>query len=230
MAAVPYRMWAEYLKLLLIRQECPALKLLDVCCGTGTLAEMLTLDGYSVTGFDLSEGMIEAARAKPKAAKLGIRYEVADARSFVLDDTFEAAYSFFDSLNYIAELEGFRSAIQQVAKHLSPGGAFIFDLNTAFAFETKMFDQKDLDKKTSLKYKWEGAYDPGTRVIKVHMEFLKDGQTFQEVHVQRAHSDEEVRQALDDAGFDVVEVFESYTIRKPRRNSDRVHYSCRLRP
>jgi SAM-dependent methyltransferase len=228
MATVPYRMWAEYFKLLLTRQGNPALKILDVCCGTGSVAEMLTFDGYSVTGFDLSPEMIASAREKATERNLAIRYEVADARDFELNDTFEAAFSFFDSLNYIADLDGFRAAISQVAKHLEPEGSFIFDLNTAYAFENEMFSQSDMRKNSMLKYKWDGRYDPAARIIRVEMDFWKEGEHLQEVHVQRAHSEEEVRAALTDAGFGEIELYESYTLRKPRKSTDRVHYVARL--
>lgn len=228
MATVPYRMWAEYLKLLLVKQENPTTKLLDVCCGTGTVAEMLSQDSYEVTGFDLSAPMIETAREKAARKGLHIPYYVADARTFEIDDRFGAAFSFFDSLNYIADLEGFRAAVRRVAQHLEPKGSFIFDLNTSYAFEKQMFTQSDRRKNTVLQYDWKGQYDPETRIIRVEMDFWKDGETWHETHVQRAHSDAEVRQALIDAGFGAVEVFESYTLRKPRRTSDRVHYVTRL--
>ena len=228
MAMVPYRMWAEYLKLLLVRQGNPTLKLLDVCCGTGTVAEMLTVDSYQVTGFDLSAPMIEAARQKAAKKKLKIDYFVADARDFEIDERFGAAFSFFDSLNYVADLEGFRDAVLQVAKHLEPGGSFIFDLNTAYAFEKQMFTQSDRRKNTVLHYEWKGDYNPETRIIQVEMDFWKDEESWHETHRQRAHSEDEVRAALADAGFGAVEIFESYTLRKPRRTSDRVHYATRL--
>ncbi len=229
MATVPYRMWTEYLKLLLIRHDSNALKLLDVCCGTGTVSDMLANDGYEVTGFDISPGMIEKARAKDSKAPIKPRYEVGDARTFELGEKFEAAFSFFDSLNYIADLEGFRQAIAQVAKHLEPGSLFIFDLNTSYAFEADMFTQSELGKKATLRYNWVGRYDRSTRVIRVEMDFWRGDEHLQEVHIQRAHDHKEVREALDDAGFEFIEVLESYTLEKPRRTSDRIHYVARLR-
>ncbi|MBL8060412.1 MAG: methyltransferase domain-containing protein [Chthonomonas sp.] len=230
MAAVPYRMWVEYLKLLLVRQENPTMDLLDVCCGTGTMAEMLVQDSYTVSGFDLSAQMIEKAKQKAEQLGLDIAYFVADARSFELPRRYGCAYSFFDSLNYIAELDGFRSAIQAIANHLEPEGSLIFDLNTAFAFEAEMFTQQDLRKRTDLKYDWQGHYDSDTRVITVTMDFWKGGQHWTETHVQRAHSDAEVRDALSDAGFSQIEAYESYTLRKPRKMSDRIHYCARYLP
>ncbi len=228
MASVPYGMWAGYYRLLLATIEHDPDTLLDVCCGTGNLAEIMADSGYVVTGFDISPGMIEEARRKSKSRDVQIEYRVADARTVDLGAMFDGAFSFFDSLNYIVELEGFRSAVARVARHLGPGGSFVFDLNTAYAFEAAMFDQVELRRNAKIRYKWTGDYDPATRIINVDMRFWRDGEEITETHVQRAHSDQEVREALADAGFDQVRVFESYTLDPPRRRSDRVHYAAML--
>ncbi len=222
MSKVPYPMWVDYYGLLLAKQGLTPDRLLDVCCGTGTVAEMLTAKGFHVTGFDLSEPMIVEARRK----EVGIEYHVADARDFHLGKTFEAAYSFFDSLNYIAEADGFRKAIFCIAEHVEPGGSLIFDLNTAYAFEAKMFDQQNQKKGAPIRYRWRGEFDPETLLVKVSMDFVRDGVEFQEVHVQRAHPHDEVIQNLEDAGFGNIWTYESYTLDRPRKRSDRLHYAA----
>lgn len=224
MANVPYDMWAGYYRLLLTQQGLDPDTLLDVASGTGTVAEILTEQGYTVTGFDLSEAMITEAKAKAVRQDLPITYHVADACTLDLGVKFEGAYSFFDSLNYITTLEGLQQAIASVARHLEPGGSFVFDVNTAYAFEAQMFNQEDQRKRALIKYVWTGNYDPETRIIRVEMNFERNGETFQEVHVQRAHSDDEIRDALRQAGFASCVAFDSYTLDRPRKNSDRVHY------
>lgn len=230
MSNVPYGMWKEYFKLLLVHWDATPARLLDVCCGTGTVAEMLAEEGADVTGFDLSAAMIEEARRKAVARNLEIDYFVADATAFSIERKFECAYSFFDSLNYITTLEGFRAAIQQVYKHLEPNGLFIFDLNTAYAFEADLFTQRDKRKKRPVQYEWQGHYDPSTRVIHVEMDFWHEGHQFHETHTQRAHSPAEVVEALRDAGFERYEVYESYSFDPPRADSDRVHYVAKVGP
>lgn len=223
MADVPYDMWAGYYRLLLSQHGLDPDRVLDVACGTGSVAELLCESGYEMTGFDLSEAMIERARAKAVSKELPIEYHVADATTLDLGKTFEGAYSFFDSLNYISTLAGFRAAIERVGAHLEPGGSFVFDLNTAYAFEQRMFDQKEKRKKAKIRYDWKGDYDRETRTIRVEMEFERDGEIFHEVHVQRAHSMNEVHDALRDAGFDWVKIYDSYTLDAPAKSSDRIH-------
>lgn len=226
MSAIPYEMWYEYYTLLLLSQGVEPKTVLDVCCGTGSVCEILTEHGYLMTGFDLSAAMIESANEKRVQKGLVIDYRVADAANFDFGTKFDAAFSFFDSLNYITSLEGLRNAMQCVANHLPAGASWVFDVNTAYAFEKEMFTQSDVRRNAPIKYDWLGNYDPSTRIIEVDMKFWRGDEELHEVHIQRAHSDEEIREALRDAGFTDVRRYHSYTLDKPRKNSDRVHYAC----
>lgn len=229
MSKVPYDTWAGYYRLLLAQIGHEPETLLDVCCGTGTCAEILTREGYKVTGFDISPPMIAEAIRKAHEKNLQIDYHVADAATLELDTKFDSAYSFFDSLNYIADPEHLRKSIIKVGEHLNPGGSFIFDVNTAYSFEANLFDQEDMRKDTKLKYHWRGDYDSEKKIITVTMNFWYGDQVFQEVHVQRAYSDEEIRDYLSDADLEVVKLFDSYTLDHPREKSDRLHYVTVLR-
>ncbi len=224
MSEVPYDMWSGYYQLLLAQLSTNPKTMLDVCCGTGNVTELLAQEGFALTGFDISGPMIDVAKRKAKEKGLDIEYHVADAANLNLGKQFDAAYSFFDSLNYITDPAHLAKAIKRVGEHTRMGGSFIFDVNTAYAFEKKMFDQQDLRKNTRLKYRWRGDYDSEARMIRVSMEFWLEGKEFHEEHVQRAHSDEEIRTYLSDAGFEVAHVYESYTLDRPRKASDRLHY------
>lgn len=229
MKVVPYRMWVGYYLLLLAQQDAHPVKILDVCCGTGTMCEMLSREGFLLAGFDLSPQMIDQAREKARLKGQEIRYEVMDAAEFEMHDTYDAAFSFFDSLNNILDPERLQSAFHHVYKHLEPGGSFIFDVNTAYAFETELFNQQNLKGKGAIKYRWVGDWNPKTRIITVNMRFWKDDKEFTEVHQQRAYSDAELREMLQNAGFEQVKSYHSYTLEHPRDKSDRVHYTC-LKP
>src|ERR1051325_3517154 len=75
----------------------PRSRILDICCGTGFLAGLLSSRGYTVTGIDASATMIQYARENVPAAE----FRVCDATQFRLPRNFDAAVSTFDSLNHI---------------------------------------------------------------------------------------------------------------------------------
>jgi ubiquinone/menaquinone biosynthesis C-methylase UbiE len=226
MSAVPYDVWTDYYRLLLSQMGSRPATLLDVCCGTGTVAERMARAGCLVTGIDRSPRMIDVALARAEATGLPMRFVVADVTAFDLAQTFEGAFSFFDSLNYVTDAAGLTRALARVAAHLESGASLVFDLNTAYAFEKRMFDQQESRRSAPVRYVWKGEYDPATRIIRVSMRFETDDGAFQETHFQRAHSDDEVRQALSDAGFVDVRSYDSYTLNPPRKRSDRVHYTA----
>lgn len=96
---------------------------LDVACGTGTvsLACAERLDTGQVTGVDLSEGMLEKARAKAAARRLGnVAFQCADLESMDLGpDAFDGACCGF-GVFFLPDMEG---AFKKIAQHVRPGGA-----------------------------------------------------------------------------------------------------------
>lgn len=216
-------MWIAYLELLWAKLDVQARSVLEVCCGTGTLCSMLTKKGFAMTGVDLSQQMIEVARAKAEGEDLDIRFSCQNAAEFELPWQYDAAFSFFDSFNYITNANDCRSAIIQTAKHLKPGAPFIFDLNTAYAFEQKMFDQSESRNSKRVRYKWVSHYDEEARVCTVEMDFWTDQGAFHEVHVQRAHSPQEVTEWMRGAGFENITLYDAYTLDRPKARSDRIH-------
>jgi SAM-dependent methyltransferase len=205
MQSIPYLWWMHYVETLLDYFDRPAQKILDLCCGTGNLSELLALSGYEVVGVDRSAAMIEQARRKAEGYQSGVRYYVQDAAELNLGETFDAIISLFDSLNNITAPERFAEAMRRAYQHLNPDGIFIFDLNTEYAFVQKMFDQRLLEPSAPLRYRWRSQYDKETRLCTVLMEFwVREGEQeryFTETHTQRAYTEREVRAMLSRGGL-----------------------------
>ena len=79
-----------------------------------------------------------------------------------------------------------------------------------------------------IRYRWRSEYDRATKLCTVNMEFWVHApyEFFTETHVQRAHSPEEIRTWLAEAGFTDIRAYDSYTLDRPTTRSDRVHYSA----
>jgi SAM-dependent methyltransferase len=103
---------------------------LDVCCGTGQIAAVISQRGFHVTGIDASEQMIRHAKENAP----GVELAIADVRDFSLGKTFSGAYSVFESLNHVPSTKELQSAFSCIHRHLVPGGPFVFDLNREDAF------------------------------------------------------------------------------------------------
>jgi SAM-dependent methyltransferase len=68
--------WAELLRRLL---PPPPAAVADLGCGTGSLSVLLAGAGYAVEGLDFSARMVDAARAKARAAGVAARFRQGDA-------------------------------------------------------------------------------------------------------------------------------------------------------
>ncbi|WP_303673070.1 class I SAM-dependent DNA methyltransferase [Vampirovibrio chlorellavorus] len=116
----------------------PGAHLLDLGCGTGTLALSLAQKGYQVTGIDLSAAMLAQAQAKQAEypEPMTVRWVQGDMRDFVLEAPVNAVLCHYDSLNHLSNETELRCAFLQVAQALQPDGLFLFDLNTLENYQT----------------------------------------------------------------------------------------------
>jgi SAM-dependent methyltransferase len=100
-------------------------RILDVCCGTGTVARHFAAQGFRITGIDASREMLHYAREQVPDAE----FIVADARDFAFPSVFDAALCTFDSLSYMLSREELLSTFANVRAALRPAGVFAFDMS-----------------------------------------------------------------------------------------------------
>jgi len=104
-------------------------KILDIACGTGTLAIELAKHGYIVHGIDFSREMINVAKSK-SAGLSNLSFDIQNMIQFEVDGKFDLVTCTFDSINYILKLSDLRKMLFRVASVLHEGRLFIFDSNT----------------------------------------------------------------------------------------------------
>jgi SAM-dependent methyltransferase len=108
----------------------PGKRLLDLACGAGAGSVVLAKAGYVVTGIDRSEVMIRHARQRVAQQGATLALGTQDIRSFELPHQVDVVTCLFDALNYVLEEAQLRRVFRGVARVLSPGGLFVFDMNT----------------------------------------------------------------------------------------------------
>jgi len=100
--------------------------LVELACGTGSHALELAKLGYQIVATDYSPGMI--AQAQHKNTDDTVDFRQADMRDLTLPEApFDAAYSLFDSIGYVASNEGLKQVFNSVRRQVRPGGLFIFE-------------------------------------------------------------------------------------------------------
>ncbi len=228
MERVPYQQWADYVDLLVRHWDGSRRRVLDLACGTGTVALELARRGSEVVGVDLSAPMLAVAEAKAAAAGLSVHWVRQNMASLALAPAFDLVVCLFDSLNYLLELSELEAAFCGVRQAMVPGALFIFDVNTELALELELFTQEEMEPDAPVRLRWKSRYDRAARISTVDMEFhLDDGRVVHETHRERAYSFDELRGAVEAAGLRTLAVYDAYTFNLPRKRSDRVFYVCR---
>ena len=209
-----YDRWASFLHELWSADANGVHSVLDLCCGTGLLADELLARGYRIVGVDASEAMLVRARERLGRWVDGPRVELHRLKlpELALDEVFDAAVSTFDGLNYLTSDE-LRLTLRAVARSLRPGGWLVFDLHTDAMLEFTSANPVVEGEADGNEFAISSIVDPAARTCETTIEVTRppDGDSFNERHRQYFHSDADVRAALEEAGFAVVAIGEEYT-------------------
>lgn len=203
--------WASFLDELWSDDREGVRSVLDLCCGTGLLADELIARGYRVVGVDASDAMLAIARERlgPDAALR--RMTLPD---LAVEGVFDAVVCTFDGLNYLSPDE-LRVTIAEVAHRLRPAGWLVFDLHTDRMMEFTIANPVVAGESAGNDFVISSVVDRGARTCDTSIELTRpaDGRPFREEHRQYFHADADVRASLQDAGFAVTAVGEEYTHR-----------------
>jgi SAM-dependent methyltransferase len=99
-------------------------EILEVACGTGSHAGILSSHGYSVVATDWSAAMLAEARRKFP----NVDFQRQDMRNLDLGKRrFDAAVCLFDSIGYAQSNDQILNVLSGIHRHLKPGGLFVFE-------------------------------------------------------------------------------------------------------
>jgi ubiquinone/menaquinone biosynthesis C-methylase UbiE len=182
-------------------------RVLDLCCGSGRFAGYLERAGYRVTGIDSSpELLVQAAERAPDS-----RLVCADMSSFDLAERFDAAVCFYNSLNHARDERELRLIFACVARHVLPGGHFLFDLMPEDEYLSSWNgDECVLSEDTmyELAYSYLASTRTATCRVKTRSRTESSYVRAEAVSTQRPIELTTIRASLRSAGFSLVFVRE----------------------
>lgn len=103
----------------------PPKRVLDLGCGTGTLALLLAADGHAVTGLEPAAGMLAVAKGRDRAEF--VSWVHGHARNLPASSRFDAAVMAGHAFQCLLTDEAVADALGAVRARLEPGGRFLFD-------------------------------------------------------------------------------------------------------
>jgi len=217
---------ADFLERLFKKSRIPVHTVLDLACGTGTIACLLAERGYRVTATDASEEMLVQAAAKAvfleERAPLFLCQTMPRLR---LLEPVDAVVSTLDSLNYLTRERDIRETFKRVYRSLKPGGAFVFDVNTPYKLR-RMDRQMYMDETEESFCVWRTFFSERTQICTYQVDLfrLNEDESWDrefEEHRERAWSEEQLRVFLTEAGFVNITITGDLTMKPPKAEEDR---------
>jgi predicted TPR repeat methyltransferase len=204
-----YELWLGNLVPKLRRHGLSGDRLLDVGCGTGKSFLPMVERGWQVTACDLSPSMLELARAKAGGA---VRLSVADMRELPVFGEFDLVWALDDAVNYLLSGEELETALAGMRQNLAPGGLLMFDVNCLQTYRTFFAEEQRVHRGgRTLVWRGQGSGDAAPGSIgeaRFEVEASEDSGDFEtHVHRQRHFPEAEVRERLEQAGLECLDVY-----------------------
>lgn len=197
-------------------------------CGTGKHDVELSKLGYSCTGIDLSQTMIEVAKQNSKEIVNQIDFSVADIRTYEPSKKYDAVISLFHVMSYQNSNEDILAAFQSARKALNKGGTFLFDVwygSGVLSDKPEVRVKEVEDNKYKLIRIARPVMHDKTNVVDVCYEVLvidkesNETKTIREVHNMRYFFRPEIEYFLQETGFELVDSLDCQTLDKTNFDS-----------
>lgn len=183
-------------------------KILDAGCGCGRISVELAALGLDVTGVDLMQPLLDAAKETAEDEGVNLELVQSDLRNFSSDKQFDAAVNLYTSFGYCASIEEDTKILRNIAKSLKNGGWFIMECisrETAIQnfIEGEWFERagKIVLTEFSVEGAWEGLKSHWILIDK------ETGEKYDHTFVQRLYSAVELKRILLSAGFSSCEIY-----------------------
>ncbi|MHC1756188.1 MAG: class I SAM-dependent methyltransferase [Methanosarcina sp.] len=116
------------------------MNILDLGCGPGLYAELMTEKGHKVTGIDFSKNSIEYARNEAIKKNLDIEYVNQNYLELCEENKYDLVMMVFTDFGVLMP-EARKTLLQNVYRALKPDGIFIFDVLSDKDIEMKVAEK-----------------------------------------------------------------------------------------
>lgn len=130
-------------------------RVLEPACGSGRLLAEFSRRGWSATGFDLNEHMLEYARRRPLVGGRPLRVFAARMESFEPCGPVDFAFCLLSTFKYVLTGKGAAAHLRHVAASLVRGGLYVLGIHLT-----------DYSRRTVDRERWAGE-SGGVRVVSV---------------------------------------------------------------
>ncbi len=226
---VPYDEIAEYYNKVICKSagDPKGKRLLDMGCGTGNLTIRLAKLGYDVIGQDASEEMLSIAAGKSSK----IRWICQNMEETELGIPADVIVSTLDSINHLSSRSDIARCFRCAFENLKSGGVFVFDVNTIFKHREILSRNTFVYDVDGVYCVWQNSFDETDNGVDIELDlFFEEGELYSrgsESFREIALPEEDYRKLLEEAGFEIANIWEYLTFDKPTDSSEKLLISAK---
>lgn len=230
MNEVDYNGWVEYIEKIIEKEGTKVQNILELACGTGNLTIPLTKKNYDIAGIDISEEMLGVAREKAEKEGVELVLLQQDIAELDFDITnLDCVLCACDGFNYITYDEDLENVFKKTYELLKENGLFIFDISSFYKLSSVLGNNMYGENREDIAYMWQNYFDDEENLVEMELAFFvkdEDGrfERFEEVHQQRAYTEEEILDMLQSVGFKDIKVYSDFTFEAPKEDSERIFF------
>lgn len=199
--------------------------LLDLGCGTGSMSVKMAERGFDVIGVDSSVGMLNSARQKTFESGADILLLNQPMQDIDLYGTVDCSICVLDGINHLNNADEVKQTFAKVSLFMNKGGAFAFDVNTIYKHKNILADNAFIYEFDDLFCAWQNNYNSSDNSVDISLDFFEeeDGVYYRssESFSEQAYELSEISVWLEDAGFEVVGIFDDLTTDNVKPESER---------
>lgn len=230
---VDYENWIDYIEKIIKKEDAKVQNILELACGTGNITIPLAKKNYDIAGIDISDEMLNVARTKAEKQNIELVLLEQDISELDFDVTnLDCVLCACDGFNYITYDEDLENVFSKTYELLKEEGIFIFDISSFYKLSTILGDNMYGENRENISYMWQNYFDDEQNLVEMEFTFFvaDEGGKFdkyEEVHLQRAYTEEEIIKILNKAGFSKIKVYGDFTFEYPSEDSERIFFICR---
>lgn len=183
------------------------LKILDAGCGLGRISVELAICGAQVTGVDLIQPFLDAAKESALAENVSVEWVQADLRSFSRPAAFDVAINVYTSFGYCQTIEEDAEILRNIVQSLKPGGYFMLEM-VGREIAVRDFTAGEWFERAGYTVLTDFSVEGAWEGLRSHWQlYTKDGLKADHTFIQRLYAATELRQLMVSAGFTDVKIY-----------------------
>lgn len=230
---VDYDGWVKYIEDIIKSENLKVQNILELACGTGNMTIPLTKKNYDIAAIDISDEMLSVAREKAEKEGVELVLLQQDLAEFDFEiNNLDCILCACDGFNYMTYDNDLQHVFNKSYELLKNEGILIFDISSHYKLSNILGNNMYGENREDVAYMWQNYFDEEENLVEMELSFfIKDENgkfdRFEELHQQRAYTEHEIIEMLNNAGFEYIKTYGDFTFEAPNEESERIFFVCK---